>query len=253
MEKFVVRETPVDVMGVPIHGVTLDGALNIIDEAIAARQQLHIGVVNAAKIVNMERDPELRDGVLQSDFVLADGMAVVWASKLLPVKTLPERVTGIDLMFGMFKRGMSKGYRVFLLGATEEVSAQVAERLSQDFPGVVLAGRRDGYFTPDQEREVAQSIADSNADILLVAITSPKKEKFMAKWAETMGIPVVHGVGGSFDVMAGKVQRAPEVWQKYGLEWLYRVKQEPGRLWKRYLVTNLLFFKRFFKSLVGLK
>ncbi len=229
-----------NILGVPVNALTLPDVLDRVDAAIASRKNLHIGVVNAAKIVNMGRDEELRESVLESDLILADGIAVVWASKILRRK-LPERVTGIDLMYGMFERGKSKSYRVFCLGATEEVSAQVAAKLAQDYPGVVLAGRRDGYYTADQEREVAEQIGAAKPDILLVAMTSPKKERFMAKWNDTMQVPVVHGVGGSFDVMAGKVERAPELWQKLGLEWLYRVKQEPGRLWKRYLVTNTLF------------
>lgn len=251
MEKYQVESPQIDVLGVPVHSVTLQSALDVIDGAISKREQLHVGVVNAAKIVNMDRDEGLKDSVLQSDFVLADGMAVVWASRLLNKTPLPERVTGIDLMFGIFRRGMSKKYRVFLLGATEEVSAEVAKRLASYYPGVVLAGRRNGYFSLDEEASIAADIGASKADILLVAITSPKKEKFMAKWADTMGVPVVHGVGGSFDVMAGKVERAPETWQKYGLEWLYRVKQEPGRLWKRYLVTNVLFCGRIIKAMVS--
>ena len=241
MEKCSVSSPEVQLMDVPVNNVGLDQALDVIDQAISDRKQLHIGVVNAAKLVNMRKDPLLREGVLESDFILADGMAVVWASKVLNRQPLQERVTGIDLMFGMFQRGMSKGYRVFLLGATEEVSLEVAKKLQENYPGVELAGRRNGYFSDDDEPTIAEQIAASKADILLVAITSPKKEKFMARWAEIMQVPVVHGVGGSFDVMAGKVERAPEFWQKNGLEWLYRVKQEPGRLWKRYLVTNVHF------------
>lgn len=230
----------VALFGIPINALTMDQVLNQIHFAIENRQSLHIGVVNAAKVVNMHRNPELGVDVKSSDIILADGIAIVWASKLLG-RPLPERVTGIGLMEGIFNRGMSHGYRVYCLGATEEVSKSVAECLEQDYPGVVLAGRRNGYFGDEEEALVAKDIAESHADVLLVAITSPKKEQFMARWNEMMQIPVVHGVGGSFDVMAGKVERAPEFWQKLGLEWLYRVKQEPRRLWKRYLVTNILF------------
>lgn len=229
-----------DILGVPVNACTLNEAIAKIDISIAARKNLHIGVVNAAKIVNMGRDTELRQSVLESDLILADGVAVVWASKLLG-KSLPERVTGIDLMYAMFEQGNAKQYRVFCLGATEEVLSRVAEILSQNYPNIVLAGKQNGYFDQDEEEELAKKIADSRADILLVAMTSPKKERFMAKWNATMNVPVIHGVGGSFDVMSGKVQRAPELWQKLGLEWLYRVKQEPKRLWRRYLVTNSIF------------
>jgi N-acetylglucosaminyldiphosphoundecaprenol N-acetyl-beta-D-mannosaminyltransferase len=242
------NESAVDILGVPVNVCTLDDVLDKVEAAIQTRENLHIGVVNAAKIVNMRRDEELRQSVLDSDLILADGIAVVWASKILR-RALPGRVTGIDLMFGMFARGNKKNYRVFCLGATEEVSTQVAHNLKRNYPHVILAGRRNGYFSAEQEAEVAQQIAEAKPDILLVAMTSPKKERFMAKWNPIMQVPVVHGVGGSFDVMAGKVERAPALWQKLGLEWLYRVKQEPGRLWKRYLVTNTLFCWLTFKAL----
>ena len=230
----------VHLFGVPVDALTREQMLDRIDETITSRGSLHVGVVNAAKVVNMGRDPALREAVLESDLILADGAAVVLASRVLG-EPLPERVTGIGLMYGIFERGMKKGYRVYCLGATEEVSRKVAEKISQDYPGVVLAGRRNGYFSAEEEPQIAQDIADAKADVLLVAITSPKKEQFMARWNDLIKVPVVHGVGGSFDVMAGKVKRAPELWQKLGMEWLYRVKQEPGRLWKRYLVTNTLF------------
>lgn len=230
----------VKVLDVPVNAMTQEQALDQIDQAIETRTPLHIGVVNAAKLVNMRRDPLLKEDVLASDIILADGIAVVWASRLTG-RALPERVTGIDLMFGMFNRGNTKNYRVFCLGATEDVSLKVEQELKKNYPGVTLAGRRNGYFDDEEEETIANNIAASKADILLVAMTSPKKEKFMARWSKVMNVPIIHGVGGSFDVMAGKVERAPELWQRLGLEWLYRVKQEPGRLWKRYLVTNVLF------------
>jgi N-acetylglucosaminyldiphosphoundecaprenol N-acetyl-beta-D-mannosaminyltransferase len=150
-------------------------------------------------------------------------------------------VPGIDLMFGMLRRGNEGGYRVYCLGASQDVLDTVVKRIGVDFPGVKVAGSRNGYFKEAEDEEIAKTIAAAKPDILLVAMTSPKKEKFLARWSSVMGVPVCHGVGGSFDVYAGKVQRAPEVWQRLGLEWLYRVKQEPRRLWKRYLVTNVLF------------
>jgi len=240
----------VDIMGTKVHALTMEQVLDQVHEAIVSRDSLHIGVVNAAKIVNMGRDPVLRESVESSDLVLADGAAVVMAAKVLR-QPLPERVAGIDLMFSMFERGNEYKYRVYCLGATEEVSAQVEAKLAADYPNVILAGRRNGYYNEADETAIAKDIGDAKADILLVAITSPKKENFMAKWNDTMRVPVVHGVGGSFDVMAGKVDRAPEIWQKLGMEWLYRVKQEPGRLWKRYLVTNTLFVYLMLKTLLG--
>ena len=230
----------VNIMGVGVAKLDLEKMLDLADIAISERTQLHVGVVNAAKVVNMHRNPELASDVNSSDVILADGAAVVLASKVLG-QQLPERVTGIDLMYGLMERGQKRGYRIFCLGATEEIVQKVVAEVGERYPGTVVAGYRNGYFNEEDEQAIATQIKTAKADILFVAITSPKKEQFMAKWSDYMGVPLVHGVGGSFDVMAGKVERAPERWQKMGLEWLYRVKQEPGRLWKRYLVTNTLF------------
>ena len=229
-------------LGMPIAAATMDQALDIVDAAIRDRRPLQIGVVNAAKVVNMRRDDELREAVLSSDVIFADGISVVWASRLLGGR-LPERVAGIDLMTGILRRGAATKRRIFCLGATEEVLNTTVARIRQDFPGIDVVGHHHGYYRPDQEEQVANAIAAAKPDVLFVAMTSPMKERFMARWSDRMNVPVCHGVGGSFDVMAGKVDRAPEVWQRLGLEWLYRVKQEPGRLWKRYLVTNILFVR----------
>ena len=228
------------VLGVGIDQLTMEGALEKVHEAIEKRLALPIGVVNAAKLVNMRKDAELHKDVTSSQLVLADGMSVVWASRLLG-NPLPERVSGIDLMYGMMRQADEHGYRIYLFGANEEVSAGVERRMAELFPKAIVAGRRNGYFSADEEESIVQDIADSNSDILLVAITSPIKERFMARWRDRLNVPVIHGVGGSFDVMAGKVRRAPELFQKLGLEWLYRVMQEPGRLAWRYLKTNTLF------------
>lgn len=227
-------------LGVPINAVTMKETLALIEKTIAERGHLQIGVVNAAKLVNMRHDPVLRQDVLSSDIVLADGAGVVWASRVLG-RRLPERVPGIDLMMELLRVGNEKGYSIYCLGATEEISCEVARRISQDYPNVRMAGRRNGYFSEKEEAGVANDIAKSKADILFVAMSSPRKENFLHEWGDKIGVSICHGVGGSFDVYAGKVERAPVTWQKLGLEWLYRVKQEPGRLWRRYLVTNLLF------------
>ena len=231
-----------EILGVGVHAATMGQALDAIDVAIKQKQRLMIGVVNAAKMVNMRKNPDLWEDVTSSDLVLADGMSVVHASRMLSA-SLPERVTGIDLMEGILERGDSEGYRVYCLGAKEEILKTVVERFEEKYPGVNIVGRRNGYFNDEDEAEIAKEIGSLDVDVLFVAITSPKKERFMARWADVINTTVVHGVGGSFDVVAGFVERAPESWQRLGLEWLYRVKQEPGRLWKRYLVTNLSFLR----------
>ena len=225
---------------VPIAATTLPQVLNLVHETILVGGQLRIGVVNAAKIVSMRRDPGFRDAVVSSHVILADGMSVVLASRLLG-RPLPARVTGIDLMHGMLEAGNRHRYCLYCLGATDEVLAVTTARIGAQYPGVQIVGSHNGYFSPAEEAAVAADIAACRPDILLVAMTSPRKEQFMAKWSSQLGVPVCHGVGGSFDVMAGKLRRAPRLWQRLGLEWLYRLKQEPARLWKRYLVTNTLF------------
>ena len=235
-----INYAPVTLFGIPVGVLTIEQALDMIDQIIMRRDCLQIGVINAAKVVNMHRNPSLRADVLSSDLILADGAAIVWASRLLG-KPLPERVAGIDLMMGMFRRGNERHYRVYFLGASEEVSRKVVEKVATDYPNLVVAGRHHGYFSEAEEASIIEDIAATSPDILLVAMTSPKKEKFLARAMQRISIPVSHGVGGSFDVLAGKVRRAPAMWQRLGLEWLYRVLQEPGRLWKRYLVTNTLF------------
>jgi len=248
LSKFEVSQEYVNIFGIKVHALTSVQALDNIDRAIKNRQSLHIGMLNAAKIVNMKRNPALDKDVRSSNMILADGCSVVKASKILR-KTLPERVAGIDLMHGILARGDKEGYRIFCLGATPEIVTKTVTEIERQYPGVIIVGSQHGYFTDSEEATVAQRIADSNADVLFVAITSPKKEKFMARWNKTMCVPVVHGVGGSFDVLVGKVQRAPLIWQRYGMEWLYRVKQEPARLWKRYLVTNTLFLAMLAKEI----
>jgi N-acetylglucosaminyldiphosphoundecaprenol N-acetyl-beta-D-mannosaminyltransferase len=230
----------VNLLGVSVAAVTREQVLALVRTTVLERGRLQIGVVNAAKLVTMRSNQLLREDVLSSDVILADGSAVVWASRLLG-RPLPERVTGIDLMNGMLETGSRAGYGVYLLGATETVSRAVAERIGRVYPGVRMVGRRNGYFANEEEEGIAREIRDSRPDILLIAMSSPKKERFLARWSRHIAVPVCHGVGGSFDVFAGKVQRAPLTWQRLGLEWLYRLKQEPRRLFKRYAVTNTQF------------
>lgn len=229
---------------VRIDPMTMEEVLSAVEMAIERRERLLIGVVNAAKLVNMHRDPALRRAVLGADVILADGMSVVWACRMLR-RPVPERVAGIDLMTRMLELADARQYRVFCLGATDAVLEAVAERIRREFPRAVLVGARNGYFNEEEEADLATVIAEARPDILFVAMTSPKKEKFLAHWTSRMGVPVCHGVGGAFDVMAGKTRRAPRIWQRLGMEWLYRAMQEPARLGRRYLVTNSVFVGMF--------
>jgi N-acetylglucosaminyldiphosphoundecaprenol N-acetyl-beta-D-mannosaminyltransferase len=230
----------VTILNCPIDTFTMDETISIIDKAIRERKQLHHVVVNAAKLVYMQKDKELYDSVVNCDIINPDGQAVVWASRFLG-KPLPERVAGIDLMQNLVKLAFEKKYKIFFLGAKEEIVKKVVEKYSKQYSPDIIAGYRNGYFKKDEEEIVARQIADSGADILFVAISSPKKEIFLNKYKHIIKVPFIMGVGGSFDVVADKVKRAPQWMQKAGLEWFYRFLQEPRRMWKRYLYTNSMF------------
>ena len=226
--------------GLAIDAATLGEVLTRCEAAIRTRTRVLVGVVNAAKLVNLRKDAKLRDSLLECDMILADGQSVVWASKILS-KPLPERVAGIDLFEGLLDLADQEHYSVYLLGATPAVVAALAETISNRFPNAVIAGWRDGYFVDEEADSVAYEITTSRPDMLFLGMASPKKEIFLGRFGASLGVPVLHGVGGSFDVMAGVTQRAPESWQRLGFEWAYRLKQEPRRLWRRYLRTNTRF------------
>lgn len=224
----------------PIDVISMKETVEMIDISIAAKTHLHHIVVNAAKLVNMQKDKELHDSVIGSDLINADGQAVVFASKFLN-RPLPERVAGIDLMQELVRLSYNKGYKVFFFGAKEEVVSEVVEKYSNKYSPDIIAGYRNGYFKKEEEEDIARQIADSGADILFVAISSPTKEIFLNRHKAIINTSFIMGVGGSFDVIAGKVKRAPKWMQDSGLEWFYRFAQEPRRMWRRYLYTNSMF------------
>lgn len=197
-------------------------------------------VVNASKVVAAQRDDTLVGALEACDLVNADGMSVVWASRLLGTP-VPERVTGIDLMFALFGVAAERGWPVYLLGAREHVVATVVERLGEMHPGLTIAGARNGYWESHEEADIVQAVRESGARLLFVAMPSPKKELWVARHRDDLGVDLVMGVGGSFDVLAGVTRRAPKWMQNGGLEWFYRFVQEPRRMWRRYLVGNAAF------------
>lgn len=237
------------IFGLTIQALTQDQVLERCRQALADRRRMLIGVVNAAKIVNLRRDPLLRESLLECDLIVADGQSIVWASRLVG-QPLPERVAGCDLFESLLNVAEQDGRSVFLLGAKPEVLQLLELRISERFPALRLAGSREGYFTEAQHREVAAQIRRSAADMLFLGITSPKKEIFLGTYGDTLGVPIMHGVGGSFDVLAGVTKRAPLRWQRMGLEWGYRTLQEPRRMWKRYLTTNTKFLFLLAKEMI---
>lgn len=215
--------------------------LDRVKEAIETQRQLHHVVINAAKIVALQKDLELRKSVNESDLINIDGQAVIWAASFLN-KPVKERVSGIDLMVNLVKMAYHNNYKIYLLGAKEEVVSELVEIYQQKYGAEFEIAYRNGYFSKEEEKSVIDDIVKSKPDMLFVAISSPKKENLLYNYRnELKDISFIMGVGGSFDVLTGKIKRAPVWMQKYGLEWTYRLMQEPKRMWKRYLIGNTKF------------
>lgn len=223
-----------------VNDLTMDETVAEVEKIVEAGIPTQHVVVNASKVNLMENDPELREIVNACPLINADGASIVWAARVLGVP-LRERVTGIDLFLRLVELAPEKGWGVYLFGAKEEVVQRVRSIFEEKYPGIRIVGARNGYFTEEDEPEIATDMAASGADLMFVAFSSPKKERWVRKYLNRIGIPFVMGVGGSFDVVAGVTARAPAWMQRCGLEWLYRLVQEPRRLWRRYVVGNARF------------
>ena len=230
----------IDFLGIPLDNCTLEQAVALIATAMRSRTRLQHGDVNVAKFVAFRTDAELRRCTAESDLICADGMAIVWGGRLLGLP-LPERVTGIDLMVAVLDVCNREGFRPYFLGARQDVVLETVRRIQLSYPNVQIAGSRNGYFRKEDEPGIVADIKAARADCLFVGMSSPLKETFLNRYRDLLGVPVQIGVGGSFDVLAGHVRRAPRWVQSVGLEWLFRLSQEPGRLWRRYLTTNTQF------------
>jgi N-acetylglucosaminyldiphosphoundecaprenol N-acetyl-beta-D-mannosaminyltransferase len=228
------------VLGCSIDRLGMEETLARVDDVIASGGYSQHMAINTAKLVSLRDDDRLREIVEGCELVNADGQAVVWASRLLG-DPLPERVAGIDLMEELLGLAEQKGYRVYILGAREDVLDQAIARIRERYPALTLAGWRDGYFSREEEPQVCASIRASRPQMVFVAMSTPRKEYFLAERGPELGAEFVMGVGGAVDVMAGLTRRAPISWQRLGLEWLYRLLQEPRRMFRRYAVTNTRF------------
>lgn len=197
--------------------------------------------VNVDQLVKMRRDPAFRDLVSRSDLITADGTPVVWASRLLG-RPLPARLPSIDLFEALLGEAAQRGWGVYLLGAREEVLESAVAWYRRRDPDLRIVGHHHGYFGPQEERRIAGEIRDAAPQLLFIGISSPKKEHFVAQQRGTLGdIPFVLGVGGAFDIAAGRTRRAPSWMARVGLEWTFRLAQEPRRLARRYLLDDLGF------------
>lgn len=231
----------IKLMGCAIDNLSMEETLQTVEKFVQTGKPHQHVVVNVDKLVKASRDADLRRIINDCALVNVDGMPVVWAARLLGMP-LKERVAGVDLFEALMRRAADKGWRVFLLGAREEVVSAVAILYQHKYPQLVLAGYRNGYWkTETEEAYVVEQIRAAQPDILFVAISSPQKEQFLGRYQEAMRVPFAMGVGGTFDVAIGRVKRAPRWMQQSGLEWFYRFLQEPRRMFRRYFIDDMAF------------
>ena len=226
-------------LGCSIDRLDMHGTIALCDQLIEARGEpvQHVSV-NVAKLMLMRRDPRLREVIGRCAIVNPDGQPLVWASRLLR-DPLPERVAGYDLMHKLLERAELRAWRVYFLGARQEILDRALTRLHEVYPDLRVCGSHHGYFDDDTEGwAVREDIRRSSPDVLFVAMSSPRKEYWLGQHLPELGVPLGIGVGGSIDIVAGLFRRAPYWVQRSGLEWLFRLAQEPRRLARRYLVTN---------------
>jgi N-acetylglucosaminyldiphosphoundecaprenol N-acetyl-beta-D-mannosaminyltransferase len=231
------RHAPIAMLGIAFDNVTFSETLTRIDEMVASRRPHYIATANVDFLIQAQRDAALRRILLDAHLVLCDGTPLIWFSRFLN-NPLPERVAGADLVPQLLHRAAERGYRVFFLGATPEANAQAAANAEAEFPRLNVSGHYSPPFLPLSEmdhEEIRRRITNAKPDLLFVAFGCPKAEKWMAMHHRSLGVPVMIGVGGTLDFLAGNVERAPVWMQRAGAEWLFRVCQEPRRLARRYI------------------
>lgn len=246
-----VRNKRVLLLGAPLDALSMEESLSLIARAMREKKTLQHVVVNVAKLVFMQEDEALYRDVAASDLINIDGAGVVLGCKAMGLN-VPGRVAGIDVMDGVLSLCEREGFRPYILGAKAEILAKAKANIEARYPKINFAGIQDGYYDKSREREVMQAIKDSGADCLFIAMPSPHKERIMGDYKHVLQVPFMMGVGGSVDVFAGYVSRAPLWVQKIGMEWMYRLLQEPRRMFKRYWVTNRKFAVLLLKAKLGM-
>lgn len=239
----------IDLFNINIDNLTMQETLQRIEEFINSRDYHQHIVVNVNKVIKANKDKILRKIINSCDLINADGMPLVWASKILG-KPLKMRVAGVDLFLALIEVAAKKNWKLYFLGAKIDMLKKVVNDLAERYPSLKIVGCRDGYWAENEEARIVEDIKNTHPDILFVGISSPKKEYFLSEYLERMKVPLAMGVGGSFDILAGNAKRAPLWMQKYALEWFFRFLQEPRRLFKRYFVEGVYFIKILLKELI---
>lgn len=236
----------IKILGVPVDMVNYEEAMNRFKTFIEEDGVSLIVTPNSEIVVNAGNNPELMDAINQAEMVIPDGIGLVYASRILK-HPLEERVTGIDFLGKTLGYLAETGKSVFLFGSKPGIAEKAAAKMKETYPGLNVAGTRNGYFKPEEEEEILAEINAANPDLLCVALGSPKQELFVLKYKDRLKAKAAIGVGGSLDVWSGDLKRAPEFYRKHGLEWLYRFIQEPSR-YKRMAALPLFMLKVVFSN-----
>ncbi|MGD8190318.1 WecB/TagA/CpsF family glycosyltransferase [Brevibacillus ginsengisoli] len=222
----------VRILGVPFQTNGFNETVADLTARIQSRERTHVVTANPEVVMIANEDQQFRQ-IVEQAYVVPDGIGIVYAAKILDYP-ITERVTGIELLEGLMEQANKHEWKVFLLGASPEVNKRASTELAHKYPNARIVGAIDGYFTPEEEAKIASEVAASQADILFTALGAPKQDVWISKYWDRLQVSLAMGVGGSFDVLAGTVKRAPSIWQKLHLEWLYRLMKQPSR-WKRQL------------------
>ncbi len=246
----------VSILGTGFSRINMEDTLKVIKRFITNGRKSQVCVTNANSLVLMQKDEEFRDITNLAGLVVADGQLLVWISRLYG-EPIPERVAGPDLVYELCKISAKKGYNLFFLGSSPTTLRKMVESLKKMFPSLQIAGVCSPPFKKQLlERENEKMIALINKvkpDILFVGLGAPKQERWIWKHKDELQVLVSIGVGAAFDFIAGTVKRAPKWMQKCGLEWLFRLSQEPGRLWRRYLIGNAIFVWLILKEFIKIR
>lgn len=220
---------PVKILGVPVHPLTMNESVAVLEEKLQKKEQAFVVTANAEIIMMCQQDKEYNNIVSeQADLVLPDGAGAVWAGRYLG-NEVPERVAGFDLYNQLLKLSADKGYKVYFFGGAPGVAEAAKNKAEELYPGVQIVGCRNGYFTEAEEEAIIKEINDAAPDMLFVALGAPKQEKWLVKYHNQLKPRVLMGIGGSFDVLAGKMERAPKWMQEASLEWAFRLYKQPSR------------------------
>ena len=235
--------TRIRFFGTPVDLIGMEETLARAEHAMTTRTLTRHTALNVAKLVKLESDPLLAEDVRGSDIVGIDGQGIIYGLNLFGVKSA-QRVAGVDLFLELLALCAKKGFRPYILGAKQEVLERAMAEAQARNPGLEFAGSRNGYFGPDDIDAIVETIRGSGADCLFVAMPTPHKERFLNAHAADLGVPFIMGVGGSVDVLAGHVSRAPKWMQRVGLEWFHRMAKEPRKMFWRYASTNTAYAAR---------